>query len=54
MIEFSWCDVVEAVDKYAGSMAEFRTICDELEFGSATVEDYPGLYDLLVENLKNK
>lgn len=54
MIEFSWGDIVEAVDKYASSMAEFNTICDELKFGSATVEDYPGLYDLFVENLKNK
>lgn len=54
MIEFSWSDIVEAVGKYANSMAEFNTICDELEFGSTTVEDYPGLYDLLIENLKNK
>lgn len=54
MNEFSWNDIVEAVGKYAGSIAEFRTICNELEFGSNTVEDYPGLYDVLVENLKNK
>lgn len=54
MVEFSWSDVVEAVGKYASSIAEFDTICDELEFGSNTVEDYPGLYDILIENSKNK
>lgn len=54
MIEFSWSDIVEAVEKYASSTAEFSTICDELEFGINTVGDYPGLYDILIENLKNK
>lgn len=54
MSKISWSDIVEAIGKYASSMAEFSTICDELEFGSTTVEDYPGLYDILIENLKNK
>lgn len=54
MIKFSWVDIVKAIGKYANSMTEFNTIYDELDSGSATVEDYPGLYDLLVEILKNK
>ncbi len=54
MIEFSWSEVVEAVGKYAGSIAEFDTICDDLEFGNSVIEDYPGLYDILIENSKNK
>lgn len=54
MIKFSWCDVVKAIGKYASSMTEFNTIYNELESGSKTIEDYSGLYDILIENLKNK
>lgn len=54
MIEFSWCDVVKAIGKYANSMTEFNIIYNELYSGSNTIEDYPGLYNILIENLKNK
>lgn len=54
MTKFLWSDIVEAIEKYASSAAEFSIICDELEFGIHTVKDYPGLYDILIENLKNK
>lgn len=53
MEEFSWEEIVEAVMKYSWSIAEFRTICDELEFGSKTVSDYLGLYKILVKGKKN-
>lgn len=54
MSKISWCDVVKAIGKYANSMTEFNTIYNELDSGSNTIEDYPGLYDILIENLKNK
>lgn len=50
--EFSWEEIVDAVSKYSWSIAEFKTICDELEFGSKTVSDYPGLYKILMKEKK--
>lgn len=52
MEEFSWEEIVKAVSKYSWFTAEFRTICDELEFGSKTVNDYPGLYKILMKEKK--
>lgn len=52
MEEFSWKEIVDAVSKYSWSIAEFKTICDELEFGSKTVSDYPGLYKILMKEKK--
>ena len=52
MEEFSWEEIVDAVSKYSWSIVEFRTICDELEFGSKTVGDYPELYEILMKGRK--
>ena len=52
MEDFSWEEIVEAVSKYSWSIAEFKPICDELEFGSKTVSDYPGLYKILMNGRK--
>ena len=54
MNKISWSDIVEAAGKYADSMAEYKTICEELEFGSKTITNYPGLCKTLIDNLKNK
>lgn len=52
MEEFSWEEIVDAVSKYSWSIAEFKTICDELEFGSKIVSDYPRLYRILMNGRK--
>ena len=46
-MNYSWEEIVKAVSIYASSMAEFRTIIDELEYGRKNIYDYPGLVDIL-------
>ena len=46
-MNYSWKEIVNAVSIYASSMAEFRTIIDELEYGRKSIYDYPGLIEIL-------
>lgn len=46
-MNYSWEEIVNAVSIYAFSMAEFRTIIDELDYGRKSIYDYPGLVDIL-------
>lgn len=46
-MNYSWEEIVKAVSIYASSMAEFKTIIDELEYGRKNIYDYPGLVDIL-------
>ena len=46
-MDYSWEEIVKAVSIYASSMAEFKTIVDELEYGEKYIYDYPGLVDIL-------
>ena len=44
---YSWEEIVKAVSIYASSMAEFKTIIDELDYGRKNIYDYPRLVDIL-------
>ena len=46
-MNYSWKEIVKAVSIYSSSMAEFKTIIDELEYGEKNIYDYPGLVDIL-------
>ena len=46
-MNYSWEEIVKAVSIYASSMAEFKTIIDELDYGRKNIYDYPGLVDIL-------
>ena len=46
-MNYSWEEIVNAASIYASSMAEFRTIIDELDYGRKNIYDYPGLVDIL-------
>ena len=46
-MNYSWEEIVKAVSIYASSMAEFKTIIDELEYGRKNIYDYPGLVGIL-------
>ena len=46
-MDYSWEEIVKAVSIYSSSMAEFKTIVDELEYGKKYIYDYPGLVDIL-------
>ena len=46
-MNFSWEEIVKAVSIYASSMAEFKTIIDELDYGRKNIYDYPGLVGIL-------
>lgn len=49
-MSYSWEEIVKAVSIYSSSMAEFKTIIDELEYGRKNMYDYPGLVDILSTN----
>lgn len=46
-MNYSWDKIVNAVSIYASSIAEFRIIIDELEYGRKSIYDYPGLIEIL-------
>ena len=46
-MNYSWEEIVKAVSIYASSVAEFKTIIDELEYWEKNIYDYPGLVDIL-------
>lgn len=46
-MDYSWEEIVKAVSIYASSMAEFKTIIDELDYGRKNIYDYPGLVGIL-------
>lgn len=46
-MNYSWEEIVKAVSIYSSSMAEFKTIVDELEYGEKYIYDYPGLVNIL-------
>lgn len=46
-MNYSWEEIVKAASIYASSVAEFRTIIDELDYGRKNIYDYPGLVDIL-------
>lgn len=46
-MSYSWEEIVKAVSIYTSSVAEFKTIIDELDYGRKNIYDYPGLVDIL-------
>lgn len=46
-MDYSWEEIIKAISIYSSSMAEFKTIVDELEYGKKYIYDYPGLVDIL-------
>lgn len=46
-MNYSWEEIVKAVSIYSSSIAEFKTIIDELEYGKKNIYDYPGLVGIL-------
>ena len=50
MNNLSWNEIVNAVYDYSDTLAEFKTIMDELEYGDNTVLDYPGLVQIILNN----
>ena len=46
-MNYPWKEIIKAVSIYSSSIAEFKTIIDELDYGRKNVYDYPGLADIL-------